>query len=489
MSESATFTQSSSPTSGLTAYSVERRVRDLYPQAWMRIQGKLRRPVATRSHQHGGTMKKDHDMNEIIERMVGALSTSMSSIAQSNADNKADLIKRDMEQFTEALRTEITGELAKAADAGALNQIEGEILFKGIGTVGRIANMLSSIASSVENIKRGVDYKGQTEGDGDKPSEELDEMLDHLVLMGELILRAAVNEDVAPLMDHEDPDHLEDGVHVIMIPHPDHPDDEDHHLVVKTVLPGELAKFATHPEALVDMAADVGQFVLLKGGIDVEDLAKAAQAGDLAKAAAPQQNMPPAAGDQGAAGGGDPSDGTSAMPDDPSMNDPLTVLGRLAACMMVVIDHLQESVSGTDEPVDAGDQGQPDGSAGQQQQPTPGAGGVPQGSEDGTGKSAPDGDLAKVFSEQLQPLLSKIEQDGKDKLALQRAVVELSDKLEKLSAQPMPGGPARMDMPAMTKSADTGGQQAPDLSKLSPDEARLELMKLQLRRGKPHIGD
>jgi hypothetical protein len=488
MSESATFTQSASPTTGLTAYAVERNVRNLYPQAWMRIQGKLRRHVATRSRHHGGTKKKDYDMNEAIERMVGALSTSMSSIALSSAENKGDLIKRDMDQFSTVLREAIQSELAKAADAGAIEHAEGQLLYKGIGTVGRIANMLSSIASNVENIKRGVDYKGQSEGDGDKPSEEVDEMLDHLVLMGELILRAAVNEDVAPLMDDEDPDHMGEGVHLIMIPHPDHADDEEHHLVVKTVLPTDLAKFATHPVALLDLAADVGEFVMAKGGVDVAELAKAAETGDLAKAAQPDPSMGGAGGDP--ASGGDPAAGGGAMPDDPSMNDPLTVLGRLAACMMVVIDHLQEAVSGTDEPIDQGDEGGQDGSTSTSSPdpvPTPGAGGVPQGNENQAAKSAPTGDLEKLFEAQLAPLMHKLEAESRDKLMLQKAVVEMSDQLAKFAAQPAPGGPVRMDLPAMTKSVDTGGTRPPDVSNMTEEQARLELMKVQLRRGRPHI--
>ncbi len=448
-------------------------------------------------------------MFETIEPMVATLQKSVEAIMNSDADNRGDLLAKTFSQFSAAAQ----GELEKQDNALAddlLGKLESEgaldvPLFKGMGAVGMIANLVSSITDKVHCIQEGLDYVGQKEpGERSDPaSAEVSEMLDHLVAMAELTLRAAVNEHVDPLGEDEDPDNLGEGMHLVIIPHADYPDSAEHAIVAKSWLPDELRKFATDPEMLAEGALTTGAAMFELGGVSSESLSKFFGNDGLAKAV-PGQNDPNA-GAGGAMGGGSgdgtgdgsgdgTGDGGGALPDQ-SNEDPLEVLGRILALALVQLDHIRQMVEGTNEPIDgstATDEGN-DGS-------------MPQGDGSGAGAGQPankaveNGGLAKVESaEQVMNALNKLDpavggavrealgkamQIGAEKEQLEKRFNDMEKMVRDLLAQPTtPKGNIAEVPVALAKSQDGAGaaaastSQSEDMRKRDPDEAAVDKIK------------
>ena len=339
-------------------------------------------------------------MFENLAEMVGTLQKSAAGILDYQGDDRQKLLEKSFQEFQAELQKNVEG-AQEAIQNDTLAQLEAEgalalPLYKGLGAVGAIASLFSMAASRVSCIIKGIDYEGQTTppANSDPASPEVAEMLEHWLAMGELILRQAVNEHVEPLEEGDDLDDLGPDVHLIVLPHPDHEDDDEseHHVVGKAALPEDLLKFAIHPDAMVDAAFALGVDTLGLAGVDGEQLVKAIETGALAKAAPP--GAAAAGGDAGVTPGGDPGDGSgdgSGVQDDGSGDgddDPLDVLMRILALALVQADKVKQML----DPAGPGLDGDPD-DVGDDGNPLPGN--EPDPNADDPAKAAPTGALAK----------------------------------------------------------------------------------------------
>ena len=196
MSE-ATFSSPTGPTTGLQGYDLEKPVKNLFPMLPIRVKANAdaARHLARKRRLH---MRKDHPMDAIIEAMTGTLSKSVADIIEANPENRDELLAKTFGEFQAALEAEVVGELEKLAPE--------EPLFKGLGAVGKIANLVSYVSREVSNIQSGKEWSGQEKlpADADPASDGVAELLDHMVAVGELALRAAVNEHVDIADDDDD---------------------------------------------------------------------------------------------------------------------------------------------------------------------------------------------------------------------------------------------------------------------------------------------
>jgi hypothetical protein len=496
MSES-TFSQSASPTTGLTNYSVEPRAKELYPAPTIKGRSRNRHAAWRKRFPSRGTMKKESttmNANHTIEAMVDTLRKSVTSIAASNAANRDDLLAKSFDEFRAALGGEIEGQLAKAAPKAE------EPLFKGLGGVGRVANLVGTLASQISTIQNGYESwqgrDGNPPSDADPASPELVEHLEDLLAHAEGILRVAVNEHCEPLDDGDNGD----GYHVVMVPM----SDGGGEVAVKTDLPTDLAKYATDPDGIDVFFADMAFSTLARAGVDTEALSKALAGGDLAKDASMMGAAQPTPADAGAAQPGD--DGTGA--DGTDGGDPLDTLARLAALMMIQVDYLKQMVDGTNEPSDpTGENADPtdaNAAAGaDSSDATTGSGASASPSPDDVNKGAPGAqDLAKVGDLTNDEVLAKalaargIDLDAMAKLADNNAEMKTRlDEFEALTAELLAkAAPAKAPLisSGVLKGAEDPlaqpGHSQQDLEKMSPTDRALAKMKEQQAAPRPFYG-
>lgn len=479
---SATFSQSASPTSGLTAYDLEGKAKRLYPSPDLHRRRRRRAAAGQRLRARllavRGSLTKGHIMTiESFDEMLGTLRKSVDEIVtKSTDDERTQLLEKTFKEFGDAARDDM-GKSAEAIEGEILGKLEEDgalmvPLFKGLGSVGAIANLVGTVAERIKCIKDGLDWPGQTEAkpDADVASPMVAEMLDHWLAMGEIVLRAAVNEHVEPLDDDDDPDDLGEHVQLVVMPHPDE-HDGDHKTVGKSALPEDLLKFATHPDMLADAALDAGAAMFGLGGIDQDTLGKMLAGDGLAKA------DPAPAGDPAAQPPDATADAGGALPPDED-EDPLDVAMRIAALLMVQLDHIKQMVDGDDTGVgEQPDQGNEpnDGAQVPADQPpaaTKGAGteGLQKngGEQPATAATEPPKDLDGALSK-LDPAVAELIKGALSKR--DGEIAELSEGVKKLLAMPRdPKGPASGGAAAVTqlsKNQDASDALAPDGSKVA----------------------
>jgi hypothetical protein len=412
MSGSATFTQPAAPTQGLQSYNLDRKAKRLYPATAFLDFKRMRASKAKRRTLDSGRnarMEKT-EMADTIQKMVETLSKSVTGIygAGLAPDDLNFTLEKSFGEFHAALDGEITimtaAHLAKAApvlaDPGA------DLLFKGLGTVGRVAGLVSQIAGQVANIKVGKEWSGQTpdvNATPDLPSAEVSMFLDHCLAFAELAMRSAVNEhvDFDPDSDGDD-----DGSQMMVIKSADGTDQR-----VKTALVPELAKYATDDALLAATALDLSAAMMADMGIPEASLTKMFEFGDLAKAV-------PSATDPGAApntdAGADPAADPGADQGGEDMMAQMQVLGRLQAAAMIQLDGIMRAFGGGDGSADpnADDPNadlttEGDGAAA----PDPAAP-DPVVKKPPFGKFAPDGELTKAAP--MNPAIADLLQTVKD---------------------------------------------------------------------------
>jgi hypothetical protein len=485
MSES-TFSQPSSPTSGLQPYDLEPVPKEVYPAptpgrrrnrhaAW-------RKRFLSRGSMNKGNLTMSH---HTIEAMVDTLRKSVASIAKAPADQHDELLAKSFGEFQAVLKAEVDGELAKRAPATE------DLLFKGYGCVGAVASMVSMIADKIQDIANGGP-SWKSDGSKDPASEDMLDALDGLLMHAQGILHMAVNEHCVP------GDEGDDDMHVVMVKCADGTD-----VQVKTHLPVELAKFAADPNDIDNLFAQVGFGVMAQAGVDPEVLSKALEGGELRK-------------DAGMMGMSQetPDDGSGA---DIGMDDgnPLDTVSRLAALILITVDHINQQVNGTNEPTDPS--GEDNGTmpadpsaataaaSGNDNPPTSGAaaGGPNPDDDNPVGKSAPGAtDLAKldITDEALKKLLSDrgidvgaLTKVAEENAALRGQVAEYEALSKALLSQPeAPKAPlitAAIEKGEENDLAKINQQPEEDLSKLSPQDRAMRLMKRQHQTaGKPYKG-
>lgn len=497
MSES-TFSQSASPTTGLTNYSVEPGVKELYPAPTVKGRSRNRHTAWRKRFPNRGIMKKESttmNANHTIEAMVDTLRKSVTSIAASDAADRDGLLTKSFDEFLAALDGEVQERLSKAAPAFE------EPLFKGLGCIGRVANLVGNLASQVATIQQG--YEGWQARDGNPPpdadpaSPDLVEHLEDLLAHAEGILRVAVNEHCEPLDEGDDGE----GYHVVMVPMASGAGD----VAVKTDLPTDLAKYATDPEGVDAFFAEMAFSTLARAGVDTELLGKALASGALAKDASMMggaQTTPSDAGGASPGAGSDGSDGT----DGTDAGDPLDTLARLAALMMIQVDYLKQMVDGTNEPSDpSGENSDPpdaNGADGSDASANAGAAGGASASNPTDGGAPGQNNFGKSADLKNDEVLAKalrsrgIDLDALAKLAESNAEMKgRLDEFETLTSELLAkAAPAKAPLvsSAVHKSAEdalVGQHPQEDLSKLSPEGRALAKMKEQHQTGgRPYSG-
>jgi hypothetical protein len=457
----ATFSQSPTATVGLTAYDLEgsrKRRRAPYPSNLrlgnVRIQA-LRRAFRQRA---GARKHKDHPMSKSLTEMVALLKKSVDDVVAADPGERDQLLAKSFEEFTEAATAQVEAEVAGALEKAAPAE---EHFFPDCGVPGEIGDLLAKFAGRVELLKDAD--AGQT------MSGVVQSYLDQARFCMDMALRHAVNDEVEPLGEDEDPDNLPEGVELILVPNAEYPDDEDAAIAVKSVLPGELAKFATDPASLLQNAVDLGLTMLEQGGIAPEELAKAFEVMDLRKAAPPgADDVAAAAG--GNPGAGDPGDATAdaggALPSSPDDSNPIQVLGRMLALCLVQCDHIAQMIDGTDGSPAAGTESDDPGTDDQGQ-----VGDTSTGS-DPAQKAAPSGELEKADGGSQ---LAKMQAENAE---LRRELDGIGDLVKGLMAQPEPVKGVISNSVAVTKGADsslakgemTDGDLEKALSAMSPEQ-------------------
>ncbi len=478
---SATFTAPTTATSGLQNYDLQRGVLNLAPETAIRFTTRRLRFAAARRRRklQSGPMQKDKTMDTITQ-MVGTLAKSVEGIIGAGGDDRDALLTQSFSEFGDAVRAEVAALRKAAPDSHVPGATEP--LFKGLGTVGRVANLASRIAQDVENIRDGKEWKGQDDkaADGDKASPEVVELLEHALTYVELALRHSVNEHVDLADDGDEPDEhgmLPSGHHIMVVKSAD-----GQEIAVKTALPNDLAKFATYPDQIDAALIDLACGELVKIGVAERDLLKVLQGDDPSLA----KGVP---GEQDPDGALDPDGQGGATDGDLSEQDPMeamNLVGRLLAAAMIQLDGVMRMVEG--EEGDTGGDGtgeDPDPMA--DTQPTAQQDAIPGNSDKKPiTKSAPSGgSLAKLGR---LPTAARSEDPRIDDLS--KAVTEIASavggmrvQVEKALAQP---SPPKGVLTTLAKRADGGagdpeeGAQAyaDDLAKMSREERAVALTKL-----------
>lgn len=494
----ATFSAPTTATGGLQNYDLDPRVKNLAPETSTLL--RRLRHAAARRRRLRGTMRKDHTTMSDMQSMVGTLRKSVSDIIAAGTDDRDQLLGRSFDEFLAALNKTVEADLQKAvaSELQKRGPVE-EPLYKGLGTVSRVANLVSTIARQVGLIKDGKDYAGQTkdaDADDDSASEEVAALLDHALHAAELAMRQAVNEHVDVAEDGDTDDNQPDGVHLMVVKSADGAD-----LRVKTALPVDLAKFATDPALIEGALLDNALGVLVSAGVPEEALGKLfdEDGAPLAKDAASNT----AGGDVGGGGAssvdngnGDGTDGAGADDQDPV--EMLSVLGRLLAASMIQLNGIMNLVEGGDAG-DAGAGAGGDAGAGAAVPAGGAAGGGAQGGGDAANAShsadgknagqpvaAAGGGSADEEKDKKKPPFAKSADGATDPRvdALQKQMGTIEGLLQKVLQHPE--APKALLNAAgggvLQKTADTGGEEEPSdteiaerLDKLSPN-ARGEAM-------------
>ena len=209
---SETFTQSAEPTHGLQPYDQEGGVKNLYPATQLRLRSRKRRR----------SLYKDSPMtNPTIDAMVDTLAKSVAGIAVS--DDRDALLAQTFSEFKAALAPEMEKLATDYVEVGLAKR--DEPMFKGLGTVGRVADLVGMVSDRIDSIKSGGSEHDDEE-DMDPASEDVSDFLDHMLAFGELALRSSVNEHV-DLTDPEDAEEeVAKGMNIIAVPNAEAPDDE-----------------------------------------------------------------------------------------------------------------------------------------------------------------------------------------------------------------------------------------------------------------------
>lgn len=442
--------------------------------------------------------------------MISTLHKSIGDIVTAAPENRDELIKISFGEFEQAMGSE----LAKAVEDGTEEELakldlggdDEEPMFKGLGCVGRVAELMSRVAEQIKRITEGKSYS--SDDDNDPASEQVAALLEHMLQIGELALRAAVNEHVDPVGDDED---AEDGMNYVEVPNAEDPSDAAS-MVVKTVLPMELAKFACDPASLTLAAVEHGAGLMLLAGVPEETLGKLfgidsgfARAGFRSDVLSKDAGMQPGAQDLG---GQDMSEPQGTDPND--LVAQVEILGRIAAASLMQVDHVMtllgaqggDDGAGMDQGgagqggVDdaGGAMGQGDGSTAADDptaaaQAAPPDGTDPAASGDATaapdttaapdpkkkpfGKDAPVGGLAKADPEvaalrgqiaTMQQQMTKLSGDNPELIQLRRQV-------DQMSRQPAPAKGV-VQVTGLSKAADAGGDGNDDLAKIASDYDR-----------------
>lgn len=444
-------------------------------------------------------------MDTAIEAMLGTLSQSVSGIMNSDAENRQELLEKSFREFGVLLDTAV-GEIAEETTEQAAQQfVEGggeifEPLYKGLGAVGEVADLMHHMNERITRI-------GQNEQDPISP--EVAMLLQHTLGMGELALRSAVNEHVD--LD-EGEDSLGKGGRVVMIPNVEDPDNTDMDVAVRTDLPEALAKFATDPGQIQQSMFELGAQLLLDAGLPQDTLNKAFNEydGDPLSKLSPSDGGPGAAGVQTAAGDPsvDPSQGSDPNAAAAGQDDPLTILARIAAMLMIQINHIQQIVNGGSPGMgDPNAGGDPNAVADPNADPAadPNADPASDAAVDPVTAPAGPGGAAGASPQKKPPFGKTGENEGLEKvassgneLALEKTVALLQEKLNRMERQPQQAKGIANPAVSLAKGHDTGMDSGADdemrkiaarIEMLPPgrrdDALAEELIKMQLRRPLP----
>lgn len=497
MSGASTFSAPAGPTVGLQGYNLDRRVKNLDPSTSHVLRQRLRRAAARRAKQRRGQeLQKDHVMTDAIKPMVDTLARSVSDIVAAGGDERDALLAKGFGEFLEALNQRVGASVAEqVADDLAKRAPAEEPLFKGLGTVGRVANLVSQIATQTAQIKAGKDWWGGPPGTDqhasvDPPSEEVEAYLDQCLASAELAMRAAVNEHV-DIADDDDEDG--EGQRIVVLKSADGAED----IRVKTALPEELAKFACDPAALDQALLDQACGTLLAFGVKEEVLGKVLGGDDLAKAFPPGPSASMRRPAAPAPGGGAQETEQAQDPEQDAEgedgNDPvemLQVAGRLAAALMIQLDgisRLIEGEEGAEGETDANAAGDPNQPAAQEQ------------AGEGAGQAA--GGAGEEEGKKRNPFAKAA--DGPDVAALAKGVVdeqvgalrkEFGSALDDIKATlnrvlQLPQAPKAIlgELGHLSKAADTPGTEidlSPEnvamvLEKMAPDDKAAAIYQIQ----------
>ncbi len=458
-----------------------------------------------------------------IEAMVGTLSKSVADINSAGGD--AALLTKTFTEFTDGLSGLVDADLAKRAPVE-------EPLYKGLGTVGRVANLLGCVAERVEAIRAGYDNKWQMPSENgpsnkiepsDVPSADVADLLTNVVHMAELALRAAVNEHVTLADDDEVEKGAPAGFELIQVPDGDDPNT---YAVLKTALPEPLAKYATDPNVLQDAIIENGLATMMAAGVPEEALSKLFDEGGeaLAKKFPPKKNPDGSdAGDgatggdgtgsdaamqatppgtdgttAGAGGAGDATDGTTdpnSDGTDPNGDDPLSIALRIWAALGVQLNHISDLVNGGDTTSDGtGQSADPGTDLGQ------GGDAVTKSATGGRTLdlakrhvAAPDAATTNPALEELAKRFDALAADSEKKSAV---IDELAKGIELLLAQPQAPKGAVRAVPAPNKQNDAGtlqksadqiiAEEKERLEKMAPEDRAMELIKISQRNPEPN---
>lgn len=408
----------------------------------------------------------------LFPQMLEMLHKSVADIVASAPENRDQLLATSFAEFEAAVTPELEKFASSAAEM-ALEKMANEItdgvgransgeepLFKGLGCVGRVANLVSRIATMVDEIIDPETDDTDPDDDGDPASEEVSALLEHLVEVAEIALRSSVNEHVGVA----DPDEeAEDGMQYIHVPNAEDPNNEGAALVLKTMLPQELAKFASDPASISMASIQLGSALLLDAGVSERALSKAFEVFEhpLAKDASAGANAGSGPGDPNASIETDPSAGDSE--EDPTdVTAQVEVLGRIAAAMLMQVDHVMQLLGsdGSDQTDDTAPAADPAMSA-------------DAGSEmpAGANPNAPPAKMAKSDDAEMMKLRSELatvsERMEKMTVANPGEMAALREQVARLSAQP--AAPKAPLGGALTKQAETAGTTGDVLEKLAAE--------------------
>ena len=400
--------------------------------------------------------------NPTIDAMVDILAKSVAGIAES--EDRGQLLEQTFNEFRAALAPEMEKMASDYVGYGLAKRDES--LFKGLGTVGRVADLVGMVSDHIDDIKAGGS-DGDDEEDMDPASDDVSEFLDHMLAFGELALRSSVNEHV----DMTDPDDADEeiakGMNIIAVPNAEAPEDDEAAILVKSWLPQELAQFATDPGGIHQMAVERAALLMLGAGVPEAALSKMFAGGTLAKADPTQDPTQDPSYDPSQ----DPSqDGQDDGQGGADGDDPLDVLGRLLAASMIQLDHIQQMIAGG-----GATPGVPDQAPAEDPAADPSADPAADPSQDPTMAKPPQKPVAKMESPE-EAALAKRAADLEEKLA------GTQDLLKKALAQPLAVKGMLHGNATLSKAADGNGSEdelskfADELDRATTPEARSLLL-------------
>lgn len=475
MSDAPTFSAPAGPTLGLQGYNLSRKVRNLDPATSTLSRKRQRAAALLRLMRRSRNLHKDEAMTDTIKRMVETLAKSVADIVEAGGDQQTTLLAKSFEEFGDHLGAALI-EHTDGAVAEAMTKITParDPLFKNLGTVGEVANLVNDLTEQVAALQSNEEAP---------ISEDVADLLNHSLATAELALREAVNEQV--MLPDEDGSYGDDGdgdgVHVVVLKSADGQSE----IEGRTKLPEDLAKFATHPDLLAAAEIELACDVLTKNGVDEGALSKVFDGGDsLTKLA----NMDGTQADAGQDSGDDGSEGDAGDP-----LQQLIMLGRLLAASMIQLNGIVRQIEGddgsmvdpdndgdddsspeTDTDQDAGS-GEPDAT----RQPTDGSQ-DDQKKKPPFAKSAPDGVTVAVDGATVaRGVVSAAVADLRKEMGGQ--IADISDMLKKVLAMPQspiaivgPSGSltkAQDSAPAGSSQAISSERVSAILAKMSDDDA------------------